>query len=920
MPDDATPTPPPASGGGISPIAIEDELKRSYLDYAMSVIVSRALPDARDGLKPVHRRILYSMNELGMTPERGYSKCARVVGDVLARFHPHGDQSVYDALVRMAQPFSMGLPLVDGQGNFGSVDNDPPASMRYTEARMTRATVALLADIDRDTVDFRPNYDGRELEPTVLPARIPNLLVNGSGGIAVGMATNIPPHNLGEIVNACLAMIDDPAVSMERLLEIVPGPDFPTGGEIIGRSGSRQALMTGRGSVVLRGKSRIEEFKAGREAIIFDEIPYQVNKAAVVERIAELVREKRIEGISDLRDESSRQGMRVVIELKRDAAADVVLNQLHRFTALQVSFGVNALALNRGKPEQMGLREMLTAFVDFREEVVVRRTKFDLSKARDRGHVLVGLAIAVVNIDEFIRIIRSSADPAEARERLKAQDWPAGDMLPLIALIQDPRTVLIDGDVVRLSAAQARAILALPLSRLPGLGREEIFEEATELSGAIAGWLEILGSRERIMGIVRDELVEIRERFAIPRRTTIADGEAEFEDEDLIPREDMVVTVTHGGYVKRTPLSAYRTQHRGGKGKSGMNMKEEDAITRVFSASTHAPVLFFSSEGKVYKMKVWRLPNAQANARGRSFNNLLPIENGERITSILPLPEDEAQWETLDVMFATTTGGVRRNKLSDFVNVNRAGKIAMKLDDGEHIVGVSLCNAGEDVLLTTAGRRSIRFEVGDVRVFLGRDSNGVRGIRLADGDAVISMTILRHVEVSGVERAAYLRYAAQQRAARGEEADAEGLEAEAAEIEAEEEIDPAAEGAVPHERLVELEAADQLILTVNERGLGKRTSAYDYRTTGRGGQGLNVWSSRATDRLAASFPVNDGDELLLVTDAGQLIRTSVDAVSIRSRGAGGVFVLRTDAAERVVSVERLEAAVDGGGGEPAEEA
>ena len=911
MPDDATLTPPPASAGGVTPIAIEDELKRSYLDYAMSVIVSRALPDARDGLKPVHRRILYSMQELGMTPERAYSKCARVVGDVLARFHPHGDQSVYDALVRMAQPFSMGLPLVDGQGNFGSVDNDPPASMRYTEARMTRATVALLADIDRDTVDFRPNYDGRELEPTVLPARIPNLLVNGSGGIAVGMATNIPPHNLGEVVDACLAMIDEPDVSLERLLEIVPGPDFPTGGEIIGRSGSRQALMTGRGSVILRGKSHVEELRAGREAIVFDEIPYQVNKAAVVERIAELVRDKRIEGVSDLRDESSRQGMRMVIELKRDAAPDVVLNQLHRYTALQVSFGVNALALNLGKPEQMGLRQMLQLFLSFREEVVVRRTKFELSKARDRGHVLVGLAIAVVNIDEFIRIIRSSADPAEARERLKAQDWPAGDMLPLIALIQDPRTVVRDGDVVRLSDEQARAILALTLSRLTGLGREEIFEEATELSTAIAGWLEILGSRERIMGIVRDELVEVRERFAIPRRTQIVEGEAEFEDEDLIPREDMVVTVTHGGYVKRTPLSAYRTQHRGGKGKSGMNMKEEDAITRVFSASTHAPVLFFSSEGKVYKLKVWRLPNAQANARGRSFNNLLPIENGERITSILPLPEDEAQWDTLDVMFATTTGGVRRNKLSDFVNVNRAGKIAMKLDESQHIVGVSLCNAGEDVLLTTAGRRSIRFEVGDVRVFLGRDSNGVRGIRLAEGDTVISMTILRHVEVSGVERAAYLRYAAGQRAARGEEADAEGLEAEAAEIEAEEDVDAAQEAAVPHERLVELEAADQLILTVNERGLGKRTSAYDYRTTGRGGQGLNVWSPRSTDKLAASFPVNDGDELLLVTDAGQLIRTSVDSVSIRSRGAGGVFVLRTDKSERVVSVERLEASVDG---------
>ena len=842
-----------------------------------------------------------------MTPDRGYSKCARVVGDVLGKLHPHGDQSVYDALVRMAQPFSMGLPLVDGQGNFGSVDNDPPASMRYTECRMTKATVALLADIERDTVDFKPNYDEREEEPTVLPARIPNLLVNGSGGIAVGMATNIPPHNLGEIVDACLALIDDPGATMEQLLEIVPGPDFPTGGEVIGRSGARQALMTGRGAVVIRGKSEVETIRKDREAIVITEIPYQVNKAAMVERIAELVRDKRVEGVSDLRDESSREGMRVVIELKRDASPDVVLNQLYRFTPLQTSFGVNALALNRGRPEQMGLKRMLDAFLEFREEVVVRRTKFELNKARNRSHVLVGLAIAVANIDEFIRIIRSSANPGEARERLVAKEWPAGDMLPLIALIQDPRTQVREGGVVRLSDEQARAILALTLSRLTGLGREEITEEATGLGGDIRGYLEILGSRERVMAIVREELVEVRAQFATPRRTTIVEGDADVEDEDLIPREEMVVTVTHGGYVKRTPLSAYRTQHRGGKGRAGMQLKEEDAITRVFSASTHAPVLFFSSEGKVYKLKVWKLPNAQANTRGRSFNNLLPLEAGERITTILPLPEDEAQWATLDVMFATTTGGVRRNKLGEFTNVNRAGKIAMKLDPGQRLVGVSICNAGQDVLLTTAGRRSIRFAVDEVRVFAGRDSTGVRGVRLADGDEVISMTILRHVEVTGPERAAYLRYAAEQRRARGEDADAEGLEAEAAELEAEEDVDPGAEREVSTERLQELAAADQLILTINVRGLGKRTSAFDYRTTGRGGQGLNVWSTRSTDRLAASFPVQDGDELLLVTDAGQLIRTSVDAVSIRSRGSGGVHVLRTAEGERVVSVERLEA-------------
>ncbi len=905
MSEDALPPGPPP-GGLIAPIAIEDELKRSYLDYAMSVIVARALPDVRDGLKPVHRRVLYAMGQANYTPDRPYVKAARVVGDVMGSYHPHGDQAIYDALVRLAQPFSINVPLIDGQGNFGSVDGDPPAQMRYTECRLTRAAMSLMADIEADTVDFKPNYDGKELEPTVLPARIPNLLVNGSGGIAVGMATNVPPHNLGEVVDACVALIDDPTTPLERLLEIVPGPDFPTGAEIIGRSGARQGLMTGRGSVILRAKTHFEEVR-GRDYIVVTELPYQVNKAATMERIAELVREKRIEGVSDVRDESDRRGMRMIVELKRGASPDVVLNQLHRFTALQTSFGVNMLALNRGKPEQLSLRQILEAFLGFREEVVVRRTKFELNKARNRGHVLVGLAIAVVNIDEVIAIIRGSGDPNEARERLVARDWPAGDMLALIDLIQDPRTVLVVGDRVRLTDEQARAILALTLSRLTALGRDDIFKEAHELSDAIREYLAILGSRERILGVVREELLEVRQAYATPRRTVITEGEADVEDEDLIPREEMVVTVTHGGYVKRTPLSAYRTQHRGGKGKAGMATKEEDVVTRVFSASTHAPVLFFSSTGKVYKLKVWRLPLAPANARGKAFINLLPIdkEAGETITTVLPLPEDEAQWERLDVMFATTTGGVRRNKLSDFVQVNRAGKIAMKLDPGQHIVGVALCNAGEDVLLTTAGRRSIRFPVEDVRVFAGRDSTGVRGIRLAEGDEVISMTILRHVEVTGTERAAYLRYAAEQRRVRGEDADAEGLDAEAAEIEAEEDIDAAEESAVPHERLLELEAADQLILTVNERGLGKRTSAYDYRTTGRGGQGLNVWSRNSSDRLAASFPVEDGDQIILVTDAGQLIRTSVDAVSIRSRGAGGVYVLRAAEDERVVSVERL---------------
>jgi DNA gyrase subunit A len=901
--DDAPSSIPPTERGGIAPIAIETELKRSYLDYAMSVIVSRALPDARDGLKPVHRRILFSMHENGFSAGGAYRKSARVVGDVIGKYHPHGDQSVYDALVRMAQPFSMSQVLIDGQGNFGSVDNDPPAAMRYTECRMTRAAEALLADIDKDTVDYQDNYDGAEHEPTVLPSRVPNLLVNGAGGIAVGMATNIPPHNLGEVVDACLAVIDDPTVELERLLDIVPGPDFPTGGEIIGRSGARQALMGGRGSVIMRGKATIETTRRDREAIIITEIPYQVNKAAMVERIAELVREKRIEGVADLRDESDRDGMRVVVELKRDASADVVLNQLYRYTPLQTSFGVNMLALNRGRPEQMGLRALLDAFLEFREEVVVRRTKFELNKARTRGHVLVGLAIAVANIDEVIHIIRSSANPNEARERLCARDWPVGDMIELIGLIQDPRTVVVDGDKVRLSEEQARAILALTLSRLTGLGRDEIFGEARTLAEAIAGYLAILGSREKIMAIVRDELVEVREAFAVPRRTMIVDGDADMEDEDLIPREEMVITVTHGGYVKRTALSAYRTQHRGGKGRSGINMKDEDAVTRIFAASTHAPVLFFSSAGKVYKLKVWKLPNTASNARGKAFINLLPLEQGDRITTVLPLPEDEAQWDRLDVIFATSSGDVRRNKLSDFVNVNRAGKIAMKLGEGEHILGVQICTEDQDVLLTTALGRCIRFAAGDVRVFQSRESTGVRGVKLAAGDEVISMAILRHVEASPAERAAYLRQSAAARAAIGD-VDASGAEEEAAELEAEEGVE--SEAALSPERYAELEAGEQFILTVTDNGYGKRTSAYDYRLTGRGGQGLIAHNLQGRGgKLAASFPVEPTDQLLLVTDGGQLIRTRVEAIRIAARNTQGVTIFRTDG-ERVVSVERLE--------------
>ncbi len=890
----------PISGGtdDIAPISIEDELRRSYLDYAMSVIVSRALPDVRDGLKPVHRRILYSMHELNMTPERSYMKCARVVGDVLGRLHPHGDASVYMALVRMAQPFSMGLMLVDGQGNFGSVDGDMPASMRYTECRMQASAMALLADIDKDTVDFQPNYDGKELEPVVLPARYPNLLVNGAGGIAVGMATNIPPHNLGEIVDACVALLDDPDIGHDQLLEIVPGPDFPTGGEIMGRTGARNALLDGRGSVVVRGKATIEEIRKDREAIIITEIPYQVNKQTLIERIAEMVREKRLEGIADIRDESSREGMRIVVELKRDAPGDVVLNQLYRWSALQSSFGVNMLALNHGRPIQMGLRAMLDAFLDFREEVVVRRIKYELAKARDRGHVLVGLATAVANIDEVIHIIRSSADPAEARERLQGKPWPVGDMIALVELIADPRSVVIDGDKLQLTDEQARAILALTLSRLTGLGRDEIMSEARELAGVIQGHLTLLSDRKNIIAVIREDLLAVKAEFAVPRRTVIGEGEGDMEDEDLIPREEMVVSVTHGGYVKRVALNAYRTQHRGGKGRSGVSMKDDDAVVGVFSASTHTPVLFFATNGKAYKLKTWRLPLGGPTSRGKAFVNLLPIEPGDSIMNVLPLPEDEADWANYDIMFATKSGDVRRNKLSDFATVNRAGKIAMKLEDGDHMVGVALCTAEDDILLTTALGRAIRFKADDVRVFKGRDSTGVRGVRLQDEDEVISMAVLGRVDATPEERAAYVKHANAMRRAAGDEDEATVPDAD---------DEAVAEAALSVERIAELGAAEQFILTVTDTGFGKRSSAYEYRRTGRGGQGLTAHGlgGRAGARLTAAFPVEDSDELLMVTSRGQMIRTRVDQVRIVGRSSQGVTIFRTADGEKVVSVERL---------------
>ncbi|MEH3145416.1 MAG: DNA gyrase subunit A [Methylobacterium frigidaeris] len=903
--NDPTGAPPPATD--IKPVSITDEMRQSYLAYAMSVIVSRALPDARDGLKPVHRRILYSMYENGYLPDRKYVKSARIVGDVMGQYHPHGDQSIYDALVRMAQDFSMRMMLVDGQGNFGSIDGDPPAAMRYTESRLARPAMALLEDIDKNTVDFTPNYDESKDEPAVLPARFPNLLINGAGGIAVGMATNIPPHNLGEVIDGCIALIDDPALTVEGLNEIIPGPDFPTGAAILGRAGTRSAYATGRGSVVMRAKSHIEELRKEREALIFTEIPYQVNKASLVEKIADLVREKRVEGIADLRDESDRDGMRIVVELKRDAVADVVLNQLYRYTPLQSSFGCNMVALNGGRPELLNLRDLIQAFIDFREEVVSRRTKFLLNKARERAHVLCGLAIAVANIDEVIRLIRTSPDPNTAREALMARDWPAEDIAPLIALVDDPRHRVSEDGTYRLSETQARAILDLRLQRLTALGRDEIGDELKRLADEIADYLDILRSRARIMGIVKHELAEVRAEYATPRKTEILDWDSSVEDEDLIQREDMVVTVSHAGYIKRVPLSTYRAQRRGGKGRSGMATRDEDFVTRLFVANTHTPVLFFSSQGQAYKEKVWRLPLAAPNARGKALVNILPLDQGgERITTIMPLPEDEASWETLDVMFATASGNVRRNKLSDFVQVNRNGKIAMKLDEGDHIVHVEICRPDQNVLLTTAKGQCIRFPVEDVRVFKGRDSTGVRGIQLAPDDHVISMTILNHFEATPEERAGYLKM---RRAVMGEAVTGEPAEGEGAEDEA-----PAA--AISTERYAEMSANEQFVLTLSERGFGKRSSSFEYRTSGRGGKGITAMRVNARNgSLVASFPVESSDQIMLVTNGGQLIRVPVDDIRIVGRASQGVTVFNTDKAERVVSVEHIEgeseAEVDG---------
>jgi DNA gyrase subunit A len=901
--DEKTPNPGDLPPSDIKPVSITDELSRSYLDYAMSVIVARALPDVRDGLKPVHRRILYSMHEQGYEWNKAYRKSARVVGDVIGKYHPHGDQSVYDALVRMAQDFSMRVELVDGQGNFGSVDGDPPAAMRYTEVRLRKIADSLVDDLDKQTVDFQDNYDGSEREPVVLPAKFPNLLVNGAGGIAVGMATNIPPHNLGEVIDACIALIEKPDITLDELAEIVPGPDFPTGGIILGKNGIRQAYHLGRGSIMVRGRVAIETDKRERESIIITEIPYQVNKASMIERIAELVRDKRIDGIGDIRDESSRDGMRVVIELRREAVSEIVLNQLYRFTALQSSFPANIVALSGGRPATMNLHDLVSAFVAFREDTIGRRTKFLLNKARDRAHILVGLAIAVANIDEVIKVIRGSKDAAAAREELMSREWPAKDVKALVELIDDPRHKVTAAGTYILSEEQARAILDLRLQRLTALGRDEIEAELDGLGKEIAEYLDILRSRARIQSIVKTELSDIKKEFATPRKTEISGEEVgEIDEEALITPEDMVVTVSHAGYVKRVPLSTYRAQRRGGKGRAGMQTREEDFVSRLFVASTHDEVLFFSSRGRAYTLKVWKLPLAAPQARGKAFVNLLPIKPDETITSIITMPSDTAERDKLNIMFATTAGGIRRNALSDFVDIRRSGIIAMKLDEGEAIADVAVCTDADDILLSTANGQCIRFPVGDVRVFKGRDSTGVRGIRLENDDKIISMAIIRHMEASSEERVAYLKLASAVR--RGEEAEAE--------TDDEEKV-----GAIElsQQRYAEMGAAEQFILTLTERGYGKRTSSFEYRITGRGGKGIVAMQlAKKNGRVVASFPVEESDQIMLVTDAGKLIRTPVPGIRIAGRSTQGVIVFDTADDEKVVSVERIREDDDSQGG------
>ncbi|OUI92915.1 DNA gyrase subunit A [Acetobacter indonesiensis] len=887
------------------PVTIEEEMRSSYLAYAMSVIVSRALPDVRDGLKPVHRRILYAMHESGFTHDKPYRKSARAVGDVMGKYHPHGDASIYDAMVRMAQSWSMRVKLIDGQGNFGSVDGDSPAAMRYTEARLAKASTFLLNDIDRDTVDFQPNYDESEQEPTVLPAAFPNLLINGATGIAVGMATNIPPHNPGEVIDATLALIEKPDMDLDELLEHVPGPDFPTGGIILGRSGIRSAFATGRGAVIIRARAEVEEIRKDRKAIVITEIPYQVNKATLQERIAELVRNKQIEGISDIRDESDRSGMRVVIEIKRDATPEVVLNHLYRYTQLQTSFGVNMLALDGGKPRLMGLKDVLSAFITFREEVILRRARFELNKARDRGHILVGLVIAVANIDAVIALIRAAPDAATARESLMAASWDADEVAPLLELIHDQGNQIVDGKV-RLTEAQARGILELRLQRLTGLEREKIQQELSEVAIRINELLEIIGSHIRRMEVLRDELVLARAEIATPRATEIADYAGDQDDESLIEPGQMVVTITREGFIKRTPLDVFRAQNRGGRGRTGAGTRGDDIVVRSFNAHTHQWVMFFSSGGKAYREKIWRLPEASPTAKGRALVNLLPDLGSDTITAVLPLPQDEELWESLHLVFATASGGVRRNRLSDFRNIRSSGLIAMKLDEGDSLIGVATCREGQDVFLATRGARCIRFQITDetLRVFAGRGSSGVRGIRLADGDKVISLAVLNHVEATVDERSTYLRMANAKRRAENAAENADD-DAETSVVDTDEEETSSTSELLTPERFAELEAAEEILLVVSDGGFGRRSSAYDYRVSGRGGQGITNMTFSANKRgteVAATLPVLSGTDVMLVTDAGRLIRVPVDQVRVMARQASGVTLFRLNDGEHVTSV------------------
>jgi DNA gyrase subunit A len=900
------------------PVMLEEEMRRSYLDYAMSVIVSRALPDARDGLKPVHRRILYAMHDTGNTPDKPYRKSASVVGEVMGKYHPHGDSAIYDAMVRMAQPWSMRVPLIDGQGNFGSIDGDPPAAMRYTEARLAKSAMLMLADIDQDTVDFQPTYDESREEPKLLPARFPNLLINGANGIAVGMATNIPPHNPTEIIDAALAMIGNARITLDELMQIVPAPDFPTGGIIIGRSGVRAAFETGRGSIVLRARAEFEEVRKDRQAIIVTEIPYQVNKNALLERIAELVRAKQIEGVGDMRDESDRSGMRIVIELRRDATPEVVLNQLYRFTQLQTSFSVNFLALDAGTPRLMGLIDSLQTFLKFREETILRRARHDLSKARERAHLLVGLAIAVANIDEVIRVIRASPDSASARAALMEREWQAVNIDALLALIDDQGNTKSESGAVRLTEEQARGILELRLARLTGLEQEKIQSDLADVAGQIRELLEILGSHIRRLEVMRDELTDARGKIGSPRMTSIADALADQDDESLIEPGQMVVTITRDGFIKRTALETYRAQNRGGRGRTGAGTRGDDIVTRSFNAHTHQWVLFFSSGGKAYREKVWRLPEASPTAKGRALVNMLPDLGADQVTTVLPLPQDESLWDSLHLVFATRAGNVRRNRLSDFRNVRASGLIAMKLDEGDSLVGVATCREGEDVFLATRRGRCIRFQITEdtLRVFAGRDSSGVRGIRVGAGDEVMSLAVLRHMRASPDERAAFLRIQSARRRQTGEEPEPAVAEMPAGDGDEA----PAADVTLSPERVAALEEAEEFLLTVTDAGFGKRSSAYDYRVSGRGGLGIaNITlGPRNGTAVAATFPVRAGDDVMLVTDAGRLIRVPGDQVRVTGRISMGVTLFRLDAGEHVTSVFPVleEIAPDDGAAEP----